>query len=56
MSIPLLTDRLDNAELARHTTQRAARPRNLIKQFRDHLTNHRRCRTRRAPSSGPVPL
>ncbi|MEU4117752.1 site-specific integrase [Kitasatospora sp. NPDC028055] len=47
---------LDSAELALHTAQRADRPRNLIAQFRDHLTNRQRRTHRERPAHAPIPL
>ncbi|MFH9355509.1 tyrosine-type recombinase/integrase [Kitasatospora sp. NPDC017646] len=47
---------LDSAELVLHTTQRADRPRNLIAQFRDHLTGRQRRSHRERPAHAPIPL
>ncbi|WP_157537542.1 tyrosine-type recombinase/integrase [Kitasatospora azatica] len=47
---------LDSAELALHAAQRADRPRNLIEQFRDHLTDRRRRSRREHAGHAPVPL
>ncbi|MER7670182.1 hypothetical protein ABTY61_17155 [Kitasatospora sp. NPDC096128] len=47
---------LDSAELALYATQRADRPRNLIDQFRDHLTNRRRRTRREHAAQAPIPL
>ncbi|MBV6703319.1 site-specific integrase [Kitasatospora aureofaciens] len=47
---------LDSAELALHTTQRANQPRNLITQFRDHLTKRQRRTRRERPAHAPIPL
>ncbi|MCC9311120.1 tyrosine-type recombinase/integrase, partial [Kitasatospora sp. RB6PN24] len=47
---------LDSAELALHATQRADRPRNLLAQFRDHLTGRQRRTRHERPAHAPIPL